>query len=80
MKYMSGWLKTVDGLDKTRNNGYSIVGDFVKAGDFKQNYNPGLYLDCSKEGSRKNQKWNYHLFRVDEDGFHLLQTVKGCIK
>ena len=40
-------------------------------------YDKGLYLDCSKDGSRKNQVWNYHLFRVDDDGFHLLQTVEN---
>lgn len=26
-----GWLKTVEKLDKTVKNGYSLVGDFVKA-------------------------------------------------
>ena len=75
-RYNGGWLKTVKGLDKSKNNGYSIVGGFVKAGDFKENYDTGLYMDCSKDGSRKNQIWNYHLFRLDEDGFHLLQTVE----
>ena len=75
-RYNGGWLKTVTGLDKSKNNGYSIQGAFVKAGDYKENYQPGLYLDCSKNGSRKNQIWNYHLFKLDEDGFHLLQTVE----
>lgn len=31
-----GWLKTVEKLDKTVKNGYSLVGDFVKAGDFEE--------------------------------------------
>lgn len=75
-RYNGGWLKTVTGLDKTVTNGFSIEGQFVKAGDFKMDYKPGLYVDCSKKGSRKNQKWNYHLFQVNEDGFHLLQTVE----
>ena len=75
-RYNGGWLKTVIGLDKSKNNGYSIVGEFVKAGDYKENYAPGLYMDCSKDGSRKNQIWNYHLFKLDGDGFHLLQTVE----
>ena len=32
-----GWLKTIEELDKSVTNGYSLVGDFVKAGDFKKN-------------------------------------------
>lgn len=75
-RYNGGWLKTVTGLDKSLTNGFSIEGHFVKSGDFKMDYSHGLYLDCSKDGSRKNQVWNYHLFRVDDDGFHLLQTVE----
>ena len=30
-----GWLKTVEKLDKTVKNGYSLVGNFVQAGDFE---------------------------------------------
>ncbi len=48
-----GWLKTVEKLDKTVKNGYSLVGDFVKAGDFEEEYDEGLYLDCNKEGTTK---------------------------
>ncbi len=76
-RYNGGWLKTVNGLDKSFTNGFSIEGQFVKAGNYKMDYSHGLYLDCSKDGSRKNQVWNYHLFRVDDDGFHLLHTVEN---
>ena len=41
-----GWLKTVEELDKSVTNGYSLVGDFVKAGDFEGEYLEGIYLDC----------------------------------
>ena len=75
-RYNGGWLKTVKGLDKSKNNGYSIIGEFVKAGDYENNYDEGLYLDCSKEGSRKNQKWNYHLLRFSkENGIEVLKTL-----
>ena len=78
-RYNGGWLKRVTGLDKSVNNGYSIVGDFVEAGDYKNNYEEGLYLDCSKEGSRKNQVWNYHLFRFsEENGVELLKTLEDA--
>ena len=33
-----GWLKTVEELDKSVKNGYSLVGDFVKSGDFEVEY------------------------------------------
>lgn len=75
-RYNGGWLKTVTGLDKTKTNGYSIIGEFTKAGNYKHEYKNGLYLDCSKGGSRKNQEFNYHLFRVDDDGFHLIQVFE----
>lgn len=75
-RYNGGWLKKVTGLDKSKTNGYSILGEFVKGGDYKMDYPTGIYLDCSKGGSRKNQEFNYHLFKVDKDGFHLLQTME----
>ncbi len=49
-RYAGGWLKTVTGLDKSVLNGYSLVGEFVKSGDFKEEYSDGLYLDCNKTG------------------------------
>ena len=36
-----GWLKTVEELDKSVKNGYSLVGDFVKAGDYEEEYDEG---------------------------------------
>jgi len=33
-----GWLKTVEELDKSVSNGYSLVGDFVQAGNFEAEY------------------------------------------
>ena len=51
-RYAGGWLKTVTGLDKSVLNGYSLVGEFVKSGDFKEEYSDGLYLDCNKTGNR----------------------------
>ena len=44
-----GWLKTIEELDKSVKSGYSLVGDFVKSGDFEEEYSEGLYLDCNKE-------------------------------
>ena len=51
-----GWLKTVEKLDKIVKIGYSLVGDFVKAGDFEEEYDYGFYLVCNIEGSNKNSQ------------------------
>ena len=70
-----GWLKTVIKLDKTVKNGYSLVGDFVQAGDFEEEYSDGLYLDCNKEGSAKKAQQDYRLFRFRDGKVRLLDMV-----
>ena len=70
-----GWLKTVEKLDKTVKNGYSLVGDFVKAGDFQEEYDEGLYLDCNKEGTTKKSQQDYRLFRFRDGKVRLLDMV-----
>ena len=70
-----GWLKTVEKLDKSVNNGYSIVGDFVQAGDFEQEYSEGIYLDCNKEVSAKKTQQDYRLFRFRDGKVRLLDMV-----
>ena len=70
-----GWLKTVEKLDKTVKNGYSLVGDFVKAGDFQEEYDEGLYLDCNKEGNIKKSQQDYRLFRFKDGKVRLIDMV-----
>ncbi|MBR0270433.1 MAG: hypothetical protein IJQ68_00335 [Methanobrevibacter sp.] len=70
-----GWLKTVEELDKSVANGYSLVGDFVKAGDFEAEYCEGIYLDCNKEGSTKKPQTDYRLFRFRDGKVRLLDLV-----
>ena len=70
-----GWLKTVEKLDKSVKNGYSLVGDFAKAGDFEENYDEGIYLDCNKEGTAKKTQQDYRLFRFSEGKVRLLDMV-----
>jgi len=65
-RYNGGWIKKIDGIDKSKTNGYSLVGEFVKAGI--QWMTPGVYLDCSKGGSRKNVRYVYTVFVLKEDG------------
>ncbi|MBZ9570217.1 hypothetical protein KQY27_01475 [Methanobrevibacter sp. TMH8] len=78
MKFRSegGWLKTIEKLDKSVSNGYSLVGDFVKSGDFEEDYSDGLYLDCNKEpGKKKKTQSDYRLFRLSNGELRLLDMV-----
>jgi len=70
-----GWLKTITELDKTVKNGYSLVGDCVKAGDFEEEYSEGIYLDCNKEGTSKKTQQDYRLFRFKNNEVRLLDMV-----
>ncbi|ADC47129.1 hypothetical protein mru_1279 [Methanobrevibacter ruminantium M1] len=70
-----GWLKTVTGLDKSVLNGYSLVGEFVKSGDYKHEYSDGLYLDCNKEGKKSKPKQDFRLFRLKNGKLTLIDQV-----
>ncbi|RBQ23851.1 hypothetical protein ALNOE001_06420 [Candidatus Methanobinarius endosymbioticus] len=71
-----GWLKTVEKLDKSVSNGYSLVGDFVKFGDFEENYTEGIYVDCNKEKRKKKKaQHDYRLFRLANGQLRLLDMV-----
>ena len=74
-RYNGGWAKTVKGLDKSRTNGYSILGDFVDI-DAPQYWKDGtLILDCDIHGSRKHPEKTYRLFRYENGKLSLLSQV-----
>ena len=71
-RYNGGWAKTVKGLDKSRTNGYSILGDFVDI-DAPQYWKDGtIILDCDINGSRKHPEKTYRLFRYENGKLSLL--------
>ena len=71
-RYNGGWAKTVRGLDKSKTNGYSILGDFVDI-DAPQYWKDGtIILDCDIHGSRKHPKKPYRLFRYENGKLSLL--------
>lgn len=77
-RYNGGWIKTVEKLDKDFQNGYSLVGKFLPVGSGNINLHEGeLYLDCSIDGSRKNQERNYTLFRIIDKEVFILQTIEN---
>ena len=60
--YNGGWIKTVRGIDERHKDGYSITGEFVPSG--LAPLEPGLYLVCDIQGSRKNQSKHYTLLEL----------------
>ena len=71
-RYNGGWAKTVRGLDKSKTNGYSILGDFVDI-DAPQYWKDGtIILDCDIHGSRKHPEKTYRLFRYENGKLSLL--------
>lgn len=65
-RYNGGWVKNVNRLDKSKTNGFSLVGEFFKSGLTWMP--PGVYVDCSIDGSRKYPERHYTLFRLHPDG------------
>ena len=65
-RYNGGWIRRIDTVNEKMTTGYSLVGEF--AGEGLTWHKPGLYLDCSIGGSRKNQKYQYSLFILGQDG------------
>ena len=77
-RYNGGWMKTVTGLDKSVKNGFSLIGDFVDAGETANDYGAGLYINCNIDGSRKNQEKIVQLLKLDENGnLTLLKEIKN---
>ena len=71
-RYNGGWAKTVKGLDKSKTNGYSILGD-IEDIDFPQCWKEGtIILDCDIHGSRKHPEKTYRLFRYENGKLSLL--------
>jgi len=74
-RYNGGWAKTVTGLDKSRTNGYSILGDFVDI-DTPQYWSDGnMIIDCDIHGSRKHPEKTYRLFKYQDGKLSLLSQV-----
>lgn len=65
-RYNGGWIKKIDQIDKSVTTGYSLVGPFVKDG--LQWVTPGVYLDCSIDGSRRKPRRYYTVFIIRPDG------------
>ena len=68
-----GWMKMVEGIDKTQKGGYSFIGDnFFKAGNFKTNFPNGIYLDQSTD---KEKNLTMNLFSIENGNVTLIKSV-----
>lgn len=65
-RYNGGWVKHVKVLDKSKTDGYSLVGPFLNEG--LQWLPAGVYLDCSIAGSRKHPRRHYTIFTLSFEG------------
>jgi len=74
-RYNGGWSKKITGLDKSKNNGYSILGDFISINQGLNNLSDGIYLDNDKSGSRKNHTQNYSLFSILNGEIDLISFI-----
>ena len=73
--YNGGWQKSIKGLDKSKTDGFSLLGSFINSPIWIMP--DSLILDCSIEGSRKNQVKYYSLLKIEKNAtLTLLQTVK----
>lgn len=63
--YNGGWVKKVTGVDASKPNGYCFEGDFVNNSTRGlAECSDGLYLVCSIQGSRKNQRKEVAAYRI----------------
>jgi hypothetical protein len=65
--YNGGWVKTVKGVNKEESTGYCFIGDFVRK-EGKVEVEPGYFLICTIDGSRKNPVKLYYFVEVKETG------------
>lgn len=77
-RYNGGWIKTIERLDKDYKNGYSLVGEFLPVSSGNIDLDEGIiYLDCSIDGSRKNQEKNYTLFKLVDGEIIIIQSIEN---
>ena len=78
-----GWMKIVEGYDKSQHGGFRFVGsNFVKVGNFDVDLANGLYIDCSKHFDKEDEKVVeiMNLFKIHDGDVELLKSVPKAKK
>jgi len=72
--YNGGWIKKLVGIDDTKEGGYKYQGEFVPGRALRGLYEfeEGIYIVCSIEGSRRHQKKYVWLIEINEQGVKFL--------
>ena len=71
-----GWMKIVEGYDKSQYGGYRFVGsNFVKVGNFDSDLPNGLYLDQSTSVVDDEKVLTMNLFKITDGEVELLATT-----
>lgn len=71
-----GWMKLVEGYDKSQYGGYRFVGsNFVKVGNFDSDLPNGLYLDQSTSVVDDEKVLTMNLFKIVNGEVELLATT-----
>ena len=78
-----GWMKIVEGYDKSQHGGFRFVGsNFVKVGNYDVDLPNGLYIDCSKHFDKEDEKVVeiMNLFKIHNGDVKLLKSVPKAQK
>lgn len=76
--YNGGWCRKVTGIDKTKKQGYSILGPFINGWKYLAVQDPGVYVVCDVEGSRKHPSYDYILFTWDGQNLNIVKTLEDA--
>lgn len=64
----NNWAKSIESVDTSKTNGYSLVGEFVPSGTVEVEITPRVYLTATAQGTRANHVTTYLVIRMDADG------------
>ena len=76
--YNGGWCRKVTGIDKTKKQGYSILGPFILDWKYLAVQDPGVYVVCDVGGSRKHPSYDYILFTWDGQNLNIVKTLEDA--
>lgn len=73
------WAKRVTGVDASQSTGYAFEGDFINEGTVECE-GPGVYLVCTRRGSRNYQTATYNVVLMNVQGELALTDIQTTDK
>jgi len=71
------WRKQLEGVDKSKSNGYAFIGGWLKAGERAELEAGTFVLTYDEPGSMKNWKPLVRLFKVTGEGLEKIFDWEG---